>query len=147
MRILNRRARYDYNLLEKFEAGIALAGPEVKSVKAGKMSLGESFVQIREGEAWLYNAYINPYPFADNRDYDPRRTRKLLLHKNELLKLEQRTKEKSLTIVPVSCYTKGRHIKLEIALARGKKKYEKREAKKRKDLARETEQMLRDKGM
>jgi len=146
MRILNRRARYDYNLLEKFEAGIALTGPEVKSVKAGKMSLGESFVQIREGEAWLYNAYINPYPYANNRDYDPRRTRKLLLHKNELLKLEQQTKEKKLTLVPVSCYTKGRNIKLEIALARGKKKYEKREAKKRKDLERETEQILRDKG-
>lgn len=146
MRIINRRARYDYNLLEKIEAGIALIGPEVKSVKAGKMSLRESFVQIREGEAWLYNAYINPYPYADSRDYDPRRTRKLLLHKNELLKLEQQTKEKGLTLVPVSCYTKGRQIKLEIALARGKKKYEKREAKKRKDLAREVEQTLRDKG-
>lgn len=145
-RIINRRVRYDYNLLEKFEAGIALIGPEVKSVKAGKMSLQESFIRIRNSEAWLFNAYINPYPYADTRDYDPRRTRKLLLHKKELLKLEQKTKEKGLTIVPVSCYTKGRQIKLEIALAKGKKKYEKKEAKKRKDIEREVKQALKDKG-
>ncbi|MBU3957156.1 SsrA-binding protein SmpB [Patescibacteria group bacterium] len=146
-KIINRRARYDYHLLEKFEAGVALTGAEVKSVKAGKMSLSESFARIIGGEAWLLNAYINPYPFADNRDYDPRRSRKLLLHKNELLKLTQQTKEKGLTIIPVSCYTKGRQIKLEIALARGKKKYDKREAKKRKAIEREIQQTLKDKGM
>lgn len=146
-KIINRRARYDYHLLEKFEAGVALTGAEVKSVKAGKMSLSESFVKIIDGEAWLLNAYINPYPFADNRDYDSRRTRKLLLHKNELLKLTQQTKEKGLTIVPVSCYTKGRQIKLEIALARGKKKADKREAKRKKAIEREIEQALKDKGM
>lgn len=146
-KITNRRARYDYHLLEKFEAGIALTGAEVKSARAGKMSLSESFVKIIDGEAWLLNAYINPYPFADNRDYDPRRTRKLLLHKNELLKLTQQTKEKGLTIVPVSCYTKGRQIKLAIALARGKKKHDKREAKKKKAIEREIQQTLKDKGM
>ena len=146
-KIINRRARYDYHLLEKFEAGIALTGAEVKSVKAGKMSLSESFARIISGEAWLLNAYINPYPFADNRDYDPQRSRKLLLHKNELLKLTQQTKEKGLTIVPVSCYTKGRQIKLEIALARGKKKHDKREAKRRKAIEREIEQALKNKGM
>jgi len=149
MKILakNKKAYFDYEILEKFEAGIALTGAEVKSVKAGKMSLSESFARIISGEAWLLNAYINPYPFADNRDYDPQRSRKLLLHKNELLKLTQQTKEKKLTIVPVSCYTKGRQIKLEIALARGKKKHDKREAKKRKALEREVEQTLKDKGM
>jgi len=147
MRIVNRRARYDYNLIEKFEAGIALTGAEVKSVKAGHIRLEEAFVRIANGEAWLMNAHIHPYQFADNRDYDPRRTRKLLLHKNELLKLAQQTLKKGLTIVPVSCYTKGGKIKLGIALAKGKKKYEKREAKKRKDLKRETEQILRGKGM
>jgi SsrA-binding protein len=136
-KIINRRARYDYQLLEKFEAGIVLAGPEVKSVKAGHMSLKESFVRIQNNEAWLHNAHIHPYPFADNRDYDPRRPRKLLLHKNELLKLAQETKQKGLTIVPVSCYTKHQKIKLAIALARGKKKYEKREAIKKRDLERE----------
>ena len=146
-KIVNRRAKYDYRFLEKFEAGIALTGAEVKSVKAAKMSLSESFVKIRNGEAWLFNAYINPYSFADNRDYNPRRTRKLLLHKNELLKLNQQTKEKALTIVPVSCYTRGRNIKLEIALAKGKKEYQKREVKRKKALEREMEQALRDKGM
>ncbi len=146
-KVINRRARYDYHLLEKFEVGIALAGAEVKSVKAGNMSLSESFVKIIDNEAWLVNAYINPYSFADNRDYDPRRNRKLLLHKNELFKLAQQTKEKNLTIVPMSCYTKGRQIKLEIALARGKKRYDKREAKKRKAIKREVEQVLKNKGM
>jgi SsrA-binding protein len=147
MKVVNRRVRYDYRLLEKFEAGIVLTGAEVKSVKAGKLSLAESFVKIIEGEAWLMNAYINPYPYADNRDYDPKRNRKLLLHKNELLKLSQQTKEKNLTIVPVSCYTKGRQIKLEIALAKGKKKYDKREVKKRKAIEREIAQTLKAKGM
>ena len=143
MRVINRRARYDYELLEKFEAGIALTGPEVKSAKAGEMSLRESFVRVRNNEAWLHNAHINPYPFADNQDYDPRRTRKLLLHKNELFRLTQKTKEKGLTIVPISCYTKANRVKLEIALAKGKREYDKREAKKRKDLEREAERELR----
>lgn len=146
-KIFNRRAKYDYHLLEKFEAGIALTGAEVKSVKAGKMVFRESFVKIHENEAWLFNAHISPYPFADNQDYDAQRTRKLLLHKNELLKLSQQTKEKNLTIIPVSCYTKARKIKLEIALARGKKKYDKREAKKKKAWQRETQQALKNKGM
>lgn len=143
MKVVNRRARYDYQLLEKIEAGMALTGPEVKSAKAGKMSLKESFVRIKDGQAWLHHAYINPYPYADNRDYDPRRTRKLLLHKKEILKLAQKTREKGLTIVPVSCYTKGQKVKLEIALAKGKKEYEKREAKKRKDIEREVKRELR----
>ncbi len=146
-KVINRKARHDYHFLEKFEAGIALSGAEVKSVKAGKMSLAESFVKIIEGEAWLINAHINPYPYADNREYDAKRSRKLLLHKNELLKLTQQTKEKGLTIVPVSCYTKGRKIKLEIALGRGKKKADRREAKRRKAIEREIEQTLKNKGM
>lgn len=146
-KVINRKARHDYHLLEKFEAGLALSGAEVKSVKAGKMNLSESFVKVIGGEAWLINAYINPYPYADNRDYDPRRNRKLLLHKNELLKLTQQTKEKGLTVVPVSCYTKGRQIKLEIALGRGKKKADRREAKRKKAIKREIEQTLKNKGM
>lgn len=137
MRIFNRRAKYNYNLEEKFEAGIVLTGGEVKSVKAGHISLEEAFVRIQNGEAWLMNAHIHPYPYADNRDYDPRRTRKLLLHKNELLKLNQQTSRKGLTIVPIACYTKAHKIKLEIALVKGKKRYEKREAIKRRDLERE----------
>lgn len=145
MKIINRRARHDYSLLEKFEAGIALTGAEVKSIKAGKMSLGEGFVRIRDGEAWLINAFINPYPFARQTDYDPKRTRKLLLHKKEILALEQKMRQKKLTLVPVSCYTKGNKIKVEIALAKGKKKYEKKEARKRRDLERELEQEIKGK--
>lgn len=100
-------------------------------------------MKLIEGEAFLFNAHVNPYPFADNRHYDPARTRKLLLHKNELLKLAQQAKQKGLTIVPVSCYTRGRNIKLRIALAKGKKKYEKREVKKKKDIQREVERALK----
>jgi len=146
MKVTNPRARFDYELLERFEAGLVLKGSEVKSIKAGKISLKESFVKLYENEAWLYNAHVHPYPFADNQDYNPTRPRKLLLHRKELLKLYQKTEQKRLTIVPLSCYTKGRNIKLEIALARGKKKYEKKEAKKRKDLDREAERILKNLG-
>lgn len=138
-KIINRRARYDYQLLKKFEVGVVLTGPEVKSVKAGHIKLVGSFVRIYDGEIWLHNAHISPYAFADNRDYNPTRARKLLVHKKELVTLEQQIKEKKLTIVPVSCYTKHRKVKLEIALARGKKQYEKREAIKKQDLEREVE--------
>lgn len=119
-----------------------MTGPEVKSVKQGKMSLEEAFVRIKEGEAFLYNAHIHPYAFANNRSYDSRRTRKLLLHKKELISLGSKIKQKNLTLVPVSCYTQRGRVKLKIALAKGKKKYEKREAKKRKDIEREIEREL-----
>lgn len=145
IRITNKRAYFDYSIGEKFEAGISLTGAEVKSVKAGHLSLNESFVQVKNGEAWLFNALISPYPSADNRGYDPTRSRKLLLHKNEILKLQQQTKEKGLTVVPISCYTKANKIKLEIALAKGKKTYEKRESLKRKDIAKEVERQLKGK--
>lgn len=143
LKITNRRVNFDYQLLEKFEAGIALTGAEVKSVKAGHMKLEEAFVQIRDNEAWLVNAHIHPYAFADNRDYDSRRSRKLLLHKNELLKISQQVSQKGLTLVPIACYNKHNRIKLEVALAKGKKKYEKREALKRKDIQREVESQLK----
>ena len=142
-KIINRRASFDYEILEKFEAGISLTGPEVKSVRNGHIKLEEAFVQIRDGEAWLFNSHIHPYAFADNRTYDPVRNRKLLLHQNELLKLSQQTHEKNLTIVPLSCYTTSNRIKLEIALAKGKKKYDKREAIKKKDLQREIEGQIK----
>ena len=137
-KIINRRAKFDYQLLKGLEAGIALTGAEVKSVKTGHIKLVGSFVRIHDGEVWLHNAYISPYAYADNRDYDPSRARKLLVHKKELINLERQIKEKKLTLVPVSCYTSHNRVKLEIALAKGKKKYEKREAIKRRDLARET---------
>lgn len=143
MKIFNRRARYDYHLLEKFEVGVQLTGPEVKSVKNGRMSLESSFVKIVDGQAFLVNAHIPPYEFADQRDYDPHRSRKLLLHRKELISLGTKIAQKKLTLVPVSCYTKAGWIKVKIALAKGKKRYEKKEAKKRKDLAREVERELK----
>lgn len=146
MKIINRKAFYDYHILEKFEAGIVLTGPEVKSLKEGKASLDDAFVQIKDNQALLINGRIHPYKFADNRDYDPTRTRKLLLHKKEITSLLSKTKQSNLTIVPTAWYTIGQGvIKIELALARGKKKYDKREAIKRKDLQRETEQILRGK--
>jgi SsrA-binding protein len=144
MKVINRKARFDYELLEKFEAGIALTGPEVKSAKEGKLSLEDSFVRIRNGEAWLHNAHIHPYRFADNEDYDPRRPRKLLLRRGELLKLAQKTHERGLTIVPVSCYTKGHLVKLKIALARGRKRYEKRLKIREREAEREIERELKN---
>jgi len=143
MKIVNRRAYHDYHLLEKFEAGIELTGPEVKSVKNGRMSLAGAFVRIKDDQAFLVNAHISPYEFADARNYEPTRTRRLLLHKKEIISLETKIRTKRLTLVPLSCYTKGPWIKLKIALAKGKKKYEKKEAKKRQDLEREMERELR----
>jgi SsrA-binding protein len=136
-KIINRRARFDYQILAKFEAGVVLNGSEVKSIKNGHLKLEEAFIRLKDHEAWLFNAHIHPYSFAANKKEDPRRARKLLLHKKELLKLKQEATQKGLTIVPLSCYTKHNKIKLEIALAKGKKKYEKRESLKKKDWQKE----------
>lgn len=136
-KIINRRARFDYQILTKFEVGVVLNGGEVKSIKAGHLKLEEAFIRLKDHEAWLFNAHIHPYSFAANKEEDPRRARKLLLHKKELLKLKQEATQKGLTIVPLSCYTRHNKIKLEIALAKGKKKYEKRESLKKKDWQKE----------
>lgn len=146
MKIVNRKAYYDYHILEKFEAGISLSGAEVKSLKKERASLADSFVHIKEGEAYLVNSQIYPYQPADNRNYDPKRTRKLLLHKKEIIALLSKTKQSNLTIVPVSWYiAKHGRIKMELALAKGKKEYDKREAIKKRDIDRETQQILRGK--
>jgi len=145
MKITNRRAYYDYDILDKFEAGIILSGAEVKSVKQGKIKLEASFVKIVNGEAFLINAHIHPYQFADNRDYTPTRTRKILLHKDEIQSLLTKTAQSGLTLVPLSCYTIGRLIKLEIGIGKGKKKWDKRETIKKRDQRREQEVELRNK--
>lgn len=140
MRVFNRTARYNYDILEKFEAGIDLLGPEVKSVRDGKISLNEAFVHLRDGEAYLVNAHIHPYLPAGrqaNSDVSPTRSRKLLLHKNEVLTLASKVAAGGLTIVPLALYNKGNLFKLEIALAKGKKKWDKREAIKKRDLERD----------
>lgn len=143
MRVINRRAYYDYHLLEKFQAGIELTGPEVKSIKKGRIRLEQSFVKMQDSQPLLVNAHVSPYEFADQRSYEPTRSRRLLLHKKEIISLETKIRQKKLTLIPVSCYTQGPWIKLEIALAKAKKKFEKKELKKRKDIERETERELR----
>lgn len=144
MKIINRQARYDYEIIETFEAGIKLSGPEVKSVRAGEVSLGESFVHLRDGQAFLVNAHIHPYKNS-SEELDPARTRKLLLHKKELTSLSSKIFTTGLTLVPLSLYNKGNIFKLEVALAKGKKKWDKREAIKKKAIDREIEIALRNK--
>lgn len=134
----NRKARFNYEFVEKYEAGIELTGLEVKSVRSGQMSLEGAFVIIRGGEAYLINANIPPYqPNNTPSNYDPLRNRKVLLTRKEIAELAGYEKNKSLTIVPISVYNKGRIIKLEIALVKGKKKFDKRETIKKREADRE----------
>ena len=134
----NRKARFDYEILEKYETGIELLGTEVKSVRGGHMSLEGSFAIIRGGEAFLVNANIPPFqPKNAPKDYDPLRNRKLLLTKKEIAELAQSEKNKSLTIVPLAVYNKGRKIKVSVALSKGKKKFDKRETIKKRETDRE----------
>ncbi|OGI67120.1 SsrA-binding protein [Candidatus Nomurabacteria bacterium RIFCSPHIGHO2_01_FULL_41_91] len=134
----NRKARFNYEILEKYETGIELLGTEVKSVRGGQMSLEGAFVIIRGGEAFLINANIPPFqPKNAPKNYDPLRNRKLLLTKKEIAELAGSEKNKSLTIVPISVYNKNRKIKVEIALVKGKKKLDKRETIKKRETDRE----------
>lgn len=134
----NRKARFNYEILEKYEAGIELFGIEVKSIRNGQMSLESAFVIIRGGEAFLINANISPYqPNNVSKDYDPIRNKKLLMTKKEIVALTGSEKNKSLTIVPISVYNKGKKIKVEIALVKGKKKLDKRENIKKRETDRE----------
>jgi SsrA-binding protein len=135
---INKKARYDYEILEEFEAGIELKGFEVKSILTRGVSLKGAYVVVRGGEVWLLNLNINPYqPENMPEDYDSERTRKLLLKKEEILYLGKKTDEKGLTIVPLSMYTKKNKIKLEIGLCKSKNKQDKRETIKKRDLDRE----------
>jgi SsrA-binding protein len=135
MKIVNRKFHRDYEALEVMEAGISLTGGEVKSIRDQQLRLEESFVKIVGDEVFLINANIPPYPFAAEKGYDPKRTRKLLLHKSEILRLQVKLQQGGrLTMAPLSCYNKGRRIKLEIALARPRKEIEKRKLEKRRDI-------------
>ena len=136
MKITNRRAFYDYQILARIEAGISLSGPEVKAVRGGHVDLKGSFVRIIGSEAYLLNTKIYPYRFAAG-EYDERRTRKLLLHKREIIALKTKTQRAGLTLVPLSLYIRGGFIKLEIGLGKGKRQFEKREVKRRRDIQRE----------
>lgn len=145
MKIINRKVTYDYEILSRFEAGVHLIGMEVKSLRAGHAKLDGSFVRLTGSEAYLVNAQIFPYIYARPEGYDPKRTRKLLLHKKEIMSLKGKIEGANLTLVPLSWYTRGSLIKLEVGLARGKKEYQKREKKKREDQRRELEQEFRGK--
>jgi len=145
MRIINSRARRDYQILEKTETGIVLTGPEVKSIRGKHLDIKEAFVKIKDNEAWLFNALIPPYQPKNLENYDPRRPRKLLLHKREILRLRQKTIQKNLTIIPLVCYNKGRNIKLKIALAKSKKKYQKKREIRKKEQEQEIRRQLRRK--
>ncbi len=143
----NRKARYDYEILEKFEAGMVLAGYEVKSIKLGRVSLGGSYVIFKDEEPFLLNANISPYqPKNTPKDYDPTRLRKLLLNKDEIRYLIGKSQQKGLTIVPLRMYTKGGKIKLEVGVARGMKKASKKEILKKKDIDREIDRELKARG-
>lgn len=142
MKITNKRAFYDYQIGDKFEAGINLNGAEVKAVKMGHADLSGSFVRIMGSEAYLINAKIFPYEYARPEGYDERRTRKLLLHKSEIISLKSKTAGANLALVPISLYDKHGLIKLEVGVGKGKKQYDKKEAKKKADLDREIEQDL-----
>lgn len=144
MKITNRRAFFDYQLLEKFEAGINLYGAEVKAVRLGHADLTGSHVRIMGTEAYLINAKIFPYKYSSPENYDEQRTRKLLLHKKEIIALKSKTEGQNLTLVPVSIYTTKSFIKVEIALGKGKKQYDKKEAIKKRDVQREEAQELSD---
>jgi SsrA-binding protein len=126
--ISNRKARHDYFIIEAFEAGIVLTGTEVKSLRQGNANLQDSYAELRSGEVWLEGMHINPYEHGSIYNHEPRRRRKLLLQKKQIRKLLGGLKEKGLTLVPLSVYFKGPYAKVELALARGKKSYDKREA-------------------
>lgn len=130
----NRHAAHHYHLMERFEAGIALTGTEVKSAREGKIQLKDSYAEILGGEAWLVNAHISPYSHGNRMNHDPLRRRKLLLHRAEIDKLHGKTREKGLTLVVTKVYLKNGRIKCEIALGRGKKLHDKREAERNRAL-------------
>ncbi len=140
----NRRARHDYEIKDTFEAGIALLGSEVKSARQGKVQLKDSYVEVRDGEAFLVNAHISPYSHGNRQNHDPERPRKLLLNRREIDRIFGRTAIQGLTCVPLSVYLKGNKIKVEIALARGRKLYDKRQAARRKTMEEEARAAIRD---
>jgi len=139
----NRKALHEYHVLETYEAGIVLTGPEVKSVRAGRVSLAESFARVENGEVWLYDAHISPYDPASRWNVDPTRPRKLLLHRREIRRLIGSVSEKGLTLVPLDLYFRRGVAKITLALARGKKLHDKREALKERAVRRDMEREFR----
>lgn len=140
----NRKAYHDYHVEETHEAGIALTGTEIKSVRAGSVNLRDSYAQVRNGELWMMNVHIAPYEPASRENAEPYRERKLLLHRKEIMRLSGRVQEKGLTVVPLRMYLKKNRAKVEIGLVRGKRQYDKRETIAKRDAAREIERAAKD---
>ena len=141
----NRKARHDYHIQETIEAGLVLTGPEVKSLRLGRANLKDSYAQPKSGELFLHQVHISPYENSPLGDQDPTRTRKLLLHQHEIRRLAAKIQEKGLTLIPLRLYFRGGKAKIELALAKGKKSYDKRETIRKRDLEREAEQSIRQK--
>ncbi len=139
----NRKAKHDYHLLETFEAGIVLQGSEIKSIRAGQVSIKQAYVRVDDEEAWLVDAHIAPYEQASRYNHEPTRTRKLLLHKKEIYKLWDEVRRKGTTIIPTQVYLRDGRAKVEIALARGKKLHDKRQSIAQRDAQRQMERELR----
>jgi SsrA-binding protein len=140
----NRKAYHDYSIEETHEAGLVLTGTEIKSVRAGSVNLKDAYALIKDGEAWLLNVHISPYEPASRQNVDPERTRKLLLHRFEINRLMGRVQEKGLTIVPLRLYLKKNRAKVELALVRGKRQYDKREAIAKRESDREIQRALKE---
>ena len=140
----NRKAFHDFHILETFEAGIALLGTEVKGIREGQANLRDSYARVEKGEVWLFNVHINPYSHRGYVDHDPKRKRRLLLHKSEIRKLIGKTVEKGLTLVPTRLYFKNGKVKVAIALARGKQDHDKRETLRRREIDRETRAAVKE---
>jgi len=141
---LNRRARHDYEILETFDAGVVLTGTEIKSVRARRVALRDAYATIEGGEAWLHNMHISPYEAGNRFNPEPKRRRKLLLHKREINRLLGRTVEKGLTLVPLRVYLQRGYAKVELGLGRGKRQYDKRKAIAEREARREEERALAD---
>ncbi|MBA3637833.1 MAG: SsrA-binding protein SmpB [Acidobacteriota bacterium] len=140
----NRKAFHDYHILETFEAGIVLVGTEVKAIREGSANLRDSFARLEDGEIWLYNVHINPYTHRGYSSHEPTRKRKLLLHRREIRKLIGKTVEKGLTLVPIRLYFQNGHVKVGLALAKGKQAHDKRETIKRREADRETRAAVKE---
>jgi SsrA-binding protein len=139
----NKKARFNYEIIEKIEAGIALKGTEVKSIRNRNVSIGESYAQIKDDEVFLHNLHISPYEQGNRENHDPIRVRKLLLHKREIKKLVARTQQKGLSLVPLSIYLRKGKIKVELGIGRGKRLVDKRESIKKKTIEREIERIVK----
>lgn len=142
-KIENRKARHEFHIDETYEAGIALKGTEVKSIRDGKASLHEAFAYLNQGEVWMKNMYIKPYEFGSYNNHNERRDRKLLLKRKEIREIDKKINQKGVTLVPLKLYFKGGYVKILLGLARGKKQYDKRENIKEKDVKRELDRKIK----